>query len=382
MGRFNFTRNDEPENTGYSNNANESYDSGSASSYEEHLAELWRLIIFCIVGWAVAVVGFCILGTTADSLGILFVLAGVIIVDIPAFKILLAGGSLGGLLGGIVGAERIIKYTDGSEERDNSAWSAGLFVTIMTWLATLFVGLISIVVRIFRNFAACLRIRREEGIETDIKRAPWLPVVVGLAVFVLGAVISGIVGEAYGVIENNRDELDDQTTARMVADMVEGMESESYEYFVWAGAEKAATVAHLGNLGYQITVQSAGVDYLGLSEGIYSYAYLDGYWSSSGSPVSDAETIDKLEAYTIKRLINYDYIIGEGIASITAVKYGEADNDGEANSNYRFVVHSQNLAGDEEYIFEGGMSNGDWVVRRVLGAYSTPESISIDFNFK
>lgn len=386
MGRFNFVKKDEPDEVDYSannNNASGGYDAPSGSySYEEHLAELWKLIIFCIVGWVVAVIGFCILGTTASGVGILFVLVGVIIVDLPAFRILLAGGSLGTLIGSIVGATQIITYTDGSTKEDNSGWSAGLFVTIMTWLATIFVGLVSIVVRIFKNFLACMRIKKEEGIETDVKHAPWLPMVVGISVFILGCIVNSIVTSAYGAIESSRDEFTDPETITMISDMVDGMKTENYEFVVWDGSDKVINVKNVLGIEYAVIITAEGAEYFGISEGTYTYYYSEGIWRYNNTIEADAAAVAVVEKYTIEKLINYDYIIGEGIAKVTAITYGTAHNDGGSNSNYRFTVHAPSLSGDTEYIFEGGMMNGEWVIRRIIGSYSTSEYTDIDIQFK
>ena len=155
------------------------------SLYFEKLKDLWFCMYFCIAGWALACIGF--------ATNIIFVLLGVIVVDLPCFRLLLGGASLGAILGSSVGATRIITYRDGHKERDDSGWSAGLAVTIFTWLFTIIIGLFVIVFRIFKDFLICLKTQKEENLKPEIKNACWLPIVVGLGVFVIGLIIVALV---------------------------------------------------------------------------------------------------------------------------------------------------------------------------------------------
>ena len=154
------------------------------ADYFDKLRDLWLCIAFCIAGWVVACIGF--------ATNPLIVVLGVLIVDRPCFRLLLQGASIGAIFGSIVGATRIITYSDGHKERDDSGWSAGLAVTIFSWLITLVIGVVVIVVRIFRNFFTCFRIYREEKMKTEIKEAFWLPIAVGLGVFFIGLIVVAI----------------------------------------------------------------------------------------------------------------------------------------------------------------------------------------------
>ena len=159
---------------------------GDASAlYFEKLRDLWFCIAFCIAGWVMACIGF--------ATNIFFVLLGVIIVDLPCIRLLIKGASLSVIIGSAFGVTRIITYSDGTKKRDDSGWAAALAVTIFSWLVTLIVGLVVIVVRIFKDFFACLKIQKEEQMKPEIKEAFWLPMAVGLGVFFIGIIVIAII---------------------------------------------------------------------------------------------------------------------------------------------------------------------------------------------
>ncbi len=396
MGRFNFVNgggnnNESSNNTSTRPREREeySYDDGGeeSASYNDLLRELWKAIGFCMAGWTLAVIGFC-MNYTGNGLGLLLVFLGVIVVDLPCFKILLAGGSLGMMFGAVVGADRIITYSDGSKKRDSSGWSAGMAVTIFTWLATVIVGVFAVVFKIFKLFFALMTMKKDAGVKNDIKRAPWLPVLVGIAFFVVGLIANSIFGAAYDHHENWKDEFTDEETVTMINNAVLGMEEQSFEYKIWGDGyledTYATLVKHDPIYGYRVEITTYGATYYGIAAGEYLMQHSVGAWTDiGGTPVTDENTVSLLDGLTIPGLINYPGITGsEEIGNVTASAYWADYYEGEGNSNYLFIIHSESKTGAEQYEFEAGLDNGKWIIRNIHVPYTQEygDSVEIEFN--
>lgn len=351
----------------------------TVTEYNERLKDLWLCIAFCIVGWVVACIGFAIFPT--NDLGFLFIVAGVIIVDLPCYKVLLAGGSIATLLGASFGAPRVIYYTDGTKETDHSGWSAGMAASIFTWIATLIVGVLAMVLRIFRNFFACMSLKGKADVGNDVKKAPWLPVVVGIEVFILGLIISSA---AAGAIEHNeawQDDFDNETKIEMLDNVVNGMEKEGFSYDIYLGDDEnmKLEVSHSGATGgatvgtYYITVPANAPDILGIEAGSYSRS-ADGSWSYgdmfNSTPVTDTATIAVLEEYTVKGFLAYD-IIKNDIDNLT-VYDRKLQSSAWFDVVYRFHYHVEAEHGYEMH-FDAGEKDGVWRIRMVEKPFSWPE---------
>jgi len=338
--------------------------------YFEKLYDLWLCIVFCIAGWIVACIGFAMIAS--NDLGILLVVIGVVIVDLPCYKILLAGGSLGSIIGASVGASRIIHYSDGTKRRDDSAWSAGLAASIFTWLATLVVGVFAIVIRIFKDFIACMSIKKNEDIKTDIKAAAWLPIAVGLAVFVLGIIISSAAGAA---IEHNaiwQDDFDDKTSIEMLDKVVAGMESIDFSYSAimvdtperekvsvsYAAPDEGATKGT-----YAVTVPESVATHLGITAATY-YNEGAGWYRDmfEKAPVTEASALAFLEKCTIKGMLAYDTLVAD-VKNLTVYdrKY---DPSTYFDVVYRFYYHVEAEHG-YEMRFDAGYKDDQWRIRMV-----------------
>lgn len=351
----------------------------AVTEYNERLKDLWLCIGFCIAGWIVACIGFAIFPT--NDLGFLLIIAGVIIVDLPCYKVLLAGGSIATLLGASFGAPRVIYYTDGTKETDHSGWSAGMAASIFAWLATLVVGVLAMVLRIFRNFFSCMSLKKDADIDNDVKKAPWLPVVVGIAVFILGLIISNV---AAGAIEYNevwQDDFDDATSIEMLTNVVDGMEKEGFSYEIYLGenATEKLEVTHSAATGgatqgtYYITVPAEAATVLGIEAGSYM-RYADGSWQKgdmfSSATVTDTATIAVLEEYTVKGFLAYDIIVDD-IENLT-VYDRKFEPDGWFDVVYRFHYHVEAEHGYEMF-FDAGEKDGVWRIRMVEKPFSWPE---------
>ena len=407
MGRF--TSGNQDNGSNGANNAN-SYNGGGEvrtapdeEYYGDHLSEqeeygivlkdLWLCIAFCIVGWIIACIGFAMIAE--NDLGILFVLVGVIVVDLPCFKILLAGGSLGMLFGSVVGAERIIHYTDGTTERDNSAWSAGLAVTIFTWIATLIVGVFAMVFRIFKNFLKLLEIKREGTVHTDVKTAPWLPIVVGLGVFVLGLVVVGIVGSVTDYQRSVRDDYSDEESVAILDSVAEGMTKLDWQYIIRNSDDPENPYAIVEQKCYEgydfvdreifIKISAAGATYFGIDEGLYIITYNDGnavYTKHLDGNQLDSALALKLNEFTPAELL----AISEMKNDIGKVFiYDKESTQGIYNekTEHNFTFKSECASGSKYMEFAGGIvSNGIWQIRYVDAPYTWATEEYLEFNYR
>lgn len=405
MGRFNFGNQPNIGGNGGANNVNDAYDSGSAAVTEEYygdeptaqeeynatLKDLWLCIAFCIVGWIVACVGFAMIANS--DIGILLVLIGVIIVDLPCFKILLAGGSLGMLFGSIVGAERIIYYTDGTKKRDNSAWSAGLAVTIFTWLATAVVGVFAVVFRIFKDFMHLISLKKEGGIYTDAKTAPWLPIVVGIGVFVGGLIAVGIVGAVGDYQDSIRDDFSDAETVEIIEGIEADMLANDWAYMLWGSADGPyLTVKHeyFADEGRQLSIEitDEGSDKLGIDAGNYAigwfedevlYArFVDG---TTQAMITDEAIKLKLESFTIENILAADAMV-DSIADVyafnTGYSQGSIYSDGETETKITFK--REGASGEQAVVYAGAKGDA-WRVRVVEAPYSWEGGNYIEFKY-
>lgn len=403
MGRFNFGNQPNIGGGGennYSANSSEGavrteeYYADSPDVREEYaltLKDLWLCIGFCIVGWIVACVGFSMI---ADSdLGVLLVILGVLIVDLPCFRILLAGGSLGMLFGSVIGAERIIHYSDGTKERDNSAWSAGLAATLFTWLITLVVGVFAMVFRIFKNFMHLLSLKKEGDIKTDVKTAPWLPIVVGLAVFFGGLIVVGIVGAANEYQASVRDDFTDEETTAMLEGISKDMTEQNWSFKIWQGAEIALTVDHKYYPGegseIDITVTKDGEERLGIPEGAYAigvftdedeilYATVGQDGNISGY-VTDTALCEKLYKFTPEGIFAIDAML-QDIEKVNA--YDNESNQGGMYdvTEYKITYKVAGANGYEQEMY-AGEKNGVWKVRIVDSPFGWSVSEYLEFKY-
>ena len=321
MPRFNFgNRNGDngENNTNRANHSNtsvrEEYEAPEGYSdyvsgedeYREVLGELWKLMICCIIGWIVACVGF-----VTDNM--LFVLLGVLIVDIPAIRIVLAGGSIAALFGSYIGATRIVKYSDGSEREDNSAAAGGFAVGIFIFLIALVVGIISIVIRIFKAFFTLLRIKNENGIKTETKNAPWLPIVVGLAVFAVGAIVSSVAGEIRSgdlFADLKESDYSDTEEAEMLTEVLDNMYLGNFGYNIWEDEEIIKVSYAAATRIYTFTVSEYGASRIGLASGTYQ-ALVNADGSISYEETLSNENALVLHSFTLSKLVNIDVILAD-----------------------------------------------------------------------
>ncbi len=279
-------------------------------TYHDVLADLWKRIMFCIIGWAIACIGFVIMDFNT-FVSLIFLLVGVIIVEIPCFKILLIGGGIGAFFASTFkDQEVIVKYNDGRTERYiESAAGERTMVRFLTWGITLFVGIIATVVNIFKKFGQLRQMQDKENPPKDWKEKPFAPIVVGLGAFVLGILLSGLTSSVVAAIIFNKDDYSDSEKIELIDKLLTDM----------------ATVDFAFNDGEYLLVEHDGKDdsyYVKVNETAKSdfklsaleFIRKDGTWykcnmeeKTFGAAASDAES-KELNKFTAKELIGYSAI--------------------------------------------------------------------------
>lgn len=299
----------------------EEYAPDGRELYNETLKELWFLIICCIVGWVVAVVGFCM------NFNMLLVLLGVLIVDIPAFRIILAGGGLGALFGSAFAVTTVYHYSDGSKREDNSGQYAGLAVFIFTMIVTLVVGLVSIVIRIFKAFFSLLSIKKEYNL-TDVQ-TPFIPVGLGIGVFIVGLIVSSIVDGAldeYLPAPVYESELTNEEEVVLVEDIRDYAYSHSFGYTMRHDGEWLFEVKYNGSMRrYTITVYEEATAIFGIAAGEY-VGEVDLVNGSIGFNVDTPEEAGILAGFTLEKMISFDTILGD-LDNLSVVKANDAETN-------------------------------------------------------
>ena len=200
------------ESEGASERKSEGSNLSPMQKYQETTAELWRLLLFCMAGWAIATIGFCTLPFN-DIFGFLLVIAGVVVVDIPCFKALRAGYSLASLFAAS-GAVYEITYKSGRKQYDYSEKNMGYVMAIFTYVITIIVGVFIMVFKLLKTFLHAVKLKNENNLKVEFKDSHLFKLIIALAVFVLGFVAMAI---ANGVAEKQRTHPTDMTKEEIVS---------------------------------------------------------------------------------------------------------------------------------------------------------------------
>ena len=193
--------------------------------------DLWKYLIFCMIGWPVFAVGVC-LTMFEVWIGILLIIAGIVIVDIPSFKLLAAGYGLAGLFA-VSGAVYEITYSDGSKRYDYSEKNAGATMAFITYVLVAFIGILVMVFRILRLLFMAASIKRKFKLELTFKETVLFPTTFALgvfAVFLIAIIICSIIAEYQRI---HHDDLNDKETFDLLVDMEETIETASYSYMFY-----------------------------------------------------------------------------------------------------------------------------------------------------
>ena len=311
--------------------------------YNEKIALLWQYLLFCIVGWIVATVGFC-LSAFDNWFGFILILAGIIIVDIPSFKLLRAGYGLGSLFAAS-GAVYEITYADGHKETDYTEKNIGFVLAIITYLITLAIGVFVMVFRVFKTFSEAMSIKKEHNIQVGFKDSPFFKPIIAITVFVVGCISIGVCNAiADYQYEHPEDMQKEEITLAINNAMTKMRTSEWSAYSRSYNNETNVyefyyTIQHANDNSYYVEIGSLGEDIYKIDEG--GYLYYNGTWSEVVNLETKETTTttfgDKLNMFLIESMIdvkditeNIDDVYGrvEEYNNSTTIYYHRKANKG------------------------------------------------------
>lgn len=144
------------------------------------LKEIWKIIIFCCVGWLLVCIGL--------KLNPLFAIVGALVVSVPSVLCVRRYG-----FKGIFNYDYVIErtYSDGHKTYDTDL-GGKLGMMVLQLLLTIFIG---IVVTPIRYVLYCLRFHstcKKLNFKPEFKLGVLFPTVVGLSVFVVGIILGSI----------------------------------------------------------------------------------------------------------------------------------------------------------------------------------------------
>ena len=214
-------------------------------------------------------------------------------------------------------------------------FEAYLFAFI--WLIALVAGVISIVVRIFKAFFSLLSIKKEYGLTTDTKSAPWLPVVVGLAVFFIGlgvsSVVSGInTGDLFADLKES--DFSNEEEASILADIRNDVLSNNFSYLIEDDTDVLVSIGfNAATRIYTFTVSEYGAGLIGVTAGTY-----EGEQNNDGSISYDIDSTIAavLHKFTLFKLVNLDEMAAD--LDNLAIK--------ESGIEYKCYYHKETPSGD------------------------------------
>ena len=280
--------------------------------YQSKMELLWHYLLFCIGGWVVATIGFCVMPFN-DFFGFLLVIGGIIIVDIPSFKLLRAGYGLASLFAAS-GAVYEITYKSGRKELDYSEKNMGYILAIFTYLITCIVGVFVILFRIFKTFGEVMAIKKEHNLQLSFKEGPFLKPIIALSVFVVGCIAISISNSIANYrLEHPSDMSKDEITTVMT-NAVNKMKTSDWSFFErHYDSEKneyiyTVALQHADDDSYLIKIGEIGEEVFDIEEGYY--LYFENAWSKvidlENNQYEPTSYSDKLNMFLIENLVDFE----------------------------------------------------------------------------
>ena len=145
------------------------------------LKEIWKIIVFCCVGWVLVCVG-----TQTNPL---FAVIGALVISVPSVICVRRHG-----IKGIFNYDYVIvtTYSDGRKTRDFDL-GGKLGMLVIQLFATIFLG---VVLTPIRYVVYCLRYHsscKKLDFKPAFKLGVLLPTIVGVGTFVIGIILMGII---------------------------------------------------------------------------------------------------------------------------------------------------------------------------------------------
>ncbi len=338
-------------------NENEKTIDVNKPSYSTILYDLWKRIILCIVGWAIACIGFVVMGNSTLP-GLLLILAGAVVVELPCYKLLLAGGGIAALLASSFKDQLVTThYSDGSTSKHvESAAGARMVVRILTWIVTLVIGAFVVVFNIFKDYTLLMKMQDPENPPKDWKEKPWAPIAVGLGAFVLFIVLAVIISSIISTVIYNKDDYTDEETVALIDQLVADMSATDFTYVDQDGSEvDYAYVAHdgKGDQYYAKFNETAKAD---LKLSAAEYIRMDGVWyvydatnkaTGAAAPANEAAELNK---FTFAGLIA-QAALKENIKDVTVRNQDASGFFGyDAESEQVLIFHNKKGPNEKDFM--------------------------------
>ncbi len=282
-------------------------DLAPAELYQYKREQMWYYMKFCMIGWAIATVGFCMMPFGNEIIGFLLVLAGVIVVDIPAFGVLRAGFGIGSLFAAS-GAVYEITYASGRKEYDYTEQNIGYVMAIITYLITLVVGVFAMLINIFKTFFEALAIKNENKLDVEFKDSIFVPPLFGIGVFIVGLIASGISGAVYEYQymhpeQYSKDEIKEKVNLVKTRMSATNWSYAFYEYDYDTDTRSTILEVKYSLGAYSVEIGTYEESPLKLTSG--TYLGNTGVWVYNALPVTDETLIKELNSFTLGSLVDF-----------------------------------------------------------------------------
>ncbi len=281
--------------------------------YLEMMSDLWRRVIFCAIGWTIACAGFGIM-QSKTLIGLLIVMVGVIIVEIPCFKILLAGGSVTALFASSI-KDRVVTtyYSDGTSStgidyRGAERATVGLF----GWIFTLIIGGFAVVFSIIKDFIMLLILKKDNP-SPSFKDKPICPFLAGVLFFIIGIVVGVVLANAIDAGTSNKDDYSPEQKIELMDKLIDDMATIDFTYADGNTVSSGGTYMHVEHDGetdnYYAKFGEGAVKEHKLSAS--EYVRVDGKWyiydSEAKALGAEASTDEakELNHFTFEGLFSY-----------------------------------------------------------------------------
>lgn len=341
--------------------------------YQANRKLLWKFMIFCMIGWAIAAIGFGVMNFN-DIAGFVMIIIGIIIVDLPVYRLLAAGFSLGSLMYATAPVY-IVTYKSGRQTTDNSAKQGAAAAAIFTYLITLIVGVIVMVVRIFKCIFTAAKIKREHKLEIKFKDSIWLPTFVGLGEFAIFCIVIGIISSVANFQATHPTSMSKEQITELLNFSKQDVVNKDFSYYVCDYGEEVydyhTRVMHEGtDNSYLVMLGEKAKELYKIDAG--NYLYYENKWqlvTNIETKETTATTFgDKLDQFKIENLVDYD-----GMKNDMNNVYGN-----NKNSVYD-CIYWHKKSGMRGYDFDksGNIIN----IKNVLFSDSLMITINYDLNF-
>ena len=341
--------------------------------YQANRKVLWKFMIFCMIGWAIAAIGFGVMNMN-DIAGFVMIIIGVIIVDLPVYRLLAAGFTLGSLMYATAPVY-IITYKSGRQTTDRSAKQGAAALAIFTYLITLIVGVFVMVFRIFKCIFTAVRIKRKHKLEIKFKDSIWFPTFIGLGEFAVFCAVIGIISAVAEFQATHPVSMSKEQIIELLDFSKQDVVNEDFSYYVCDYGEEVydyhTRVMHAGiDNSYLVMLGEKAKELYQIDAG--NYLYYENKWqlvTNIETQETTATTFgDKLDQFRIENLVDYD-----GMKNDMNNVYG--DNE---NGVYDCIYWHKNT-GMRGYDFDksGNIIN----IKNVLFSDSLMITIHYDLNF-